>query len=570
MYKLMIVESPNKIKKLQGFLGAGWKVSASVGHVSDLAVKKGVDGLGIEDFNNFKAIWEVSKEKREVVSKLKVLAKGASKVYLAMDPDREGEAIANQLILFLKLKKTDYERVSFNEITKKAVELSISKPVGLDEGLVEAQEVRRVVDRIYGFKGSSAIRAINPDLKSIGRVQSAGLKIVVDRQKEIDSFVVTKYQLPTLEIEGTKFNLVMKREDIIAKDWSSVVFDKQAVVNELDEESKNTSPPKPLSTNDALILGSKLGLSVSDTTKILQRLFESGHITYIRTDSNNLSEDFKKEAKAFIEKEYKFKTDITRKYKLAEGAQEGHEAIRPVHIEDNGNDIGANDIELYQAIRKRTIQSLLEDSISSVATLELVVSDYQFQNKVSSITNKGWKEYGYEESFAEDIFATVPEAKKTYSINVKLEDKKTKPLSSYSESTFLSKIKKEGIGRPSTYASILDTITRRKYVVVNKKVLVPSDNGKAIVSFLEEYFKEFVQINFTKGMETNLDKVAEQKSSGVAITREFWESFKLSLEKVQQVLKEKHGECPKCHSALRIVEGKYGEFKSCSNYPKCK
>ena len=534
---LLIVESPNKIKKLKSFLGPNWDVKASVGHISDLAIKQGIDGLGIKDLESFEPIYEISEDKKQVVKGLKY-ASSNKLVYIATDPDREGEAIANHIKNVLNLKSNNYKRVTFNEISEKAVKEAINNPRDIDYELVNAQETRRIIDRMYGFKGSSAIRRLSKDLKSVGRVQSAALKIVVNREQEIKNFKPISYKQPAIKINNTIFELKMPREEIIARNWDLVKWPKQVEVTDVIKVSKNVNPKKPLTTNDALKVASNLGFQPKYASKLLQNLFEVGFITYIRTDSNNVSEEFKNEAKKYIEKTFEnINSDTSRIYKSKENSQEGHEAIRPVHINNDGVNINDEDQRLlYQTIWKIALASQMESGIDKVQEITIKVNDLIFTNVSRVITKEGYRSfYGYDKN----KFSEVSFNKGLYDYQYKINDKTTTAPTRYSETSFLTKLENSGIGRPSTFASILQTIIDRNYVVSKKGQLIPSETGFKVIELLEKNFTKLIDINFTNDLEKKLDLIAKGKQSKLETLRDFNKTLNSCLGNMLDLIKQK-------------------------------
>lgn len=589
---LLIVESPNKIKKIKSYLGSGFEVKASVGHISDLAISKGWDGLGIEDNVNWKGIYVVSEEKKKVVADLKsavakTLASNGT-VYLATDPDREGEAISWHLANVLGLRK-NFKRVTFNEISEKALNEAIRNARSLDYALIEAQESRRLIDRVYGFKGSNLISRTDRELKSVGRVQSAGLRLVVDRELEIQSFKSQKYLEPIYKVQGLEFKIKLSTEELISKDWKQVDFPKEVSIESIELTKAKDNPPKPLTTNEALKVGAGLKLDAKTTTKYLQELFEEGLVTYIRTDSNNVSEEFKQVAKEYIEGVLGLRADISRVYKNSENAQEAHEAIRPVHIEDDGSSLGNTaKAALYKQIRSITIQSQLETGIDNIQSIKFESAGFSFENRSKTIELLGYREFaGVDQS----QYALTKLAKGTYAAEVDLKDKSTSAPSRFSEASFLSKLESEGIGRPSTYASILQTVFDRGYVVKEKTSLLPTDQGFRVIVWLKNNFPQFIDLAFTANMELQLDEVANHKGNKLGVMKDFWEAFEpqfntvnqavsqketatreIYLEKKaleQEALKGKYGDCEKCGKPLAKKAGKFGDFFGCSDYPKC-
>ena len=585
--KILIVESPNKIKKLKGFLGADWEVKASVGHVANLATKQGVEGLGLVDLEKFKLIYEVSKEKRKVVSDLKRAIVG-KQVYLAMDPDREGEAIASTLQLFLNLKN-DYKRVTFTEITEKKVKEAIASPGLIDGDMVRAATTRRAMDRIYGFKGSWVLRDYDSTLKSVGRVQSAGLKIVVDREKEITNFSEIQFGEPEIIIDGNIYKLAsLSKREKSEIDWTNIKWPDEVKISSASKSEVKVAAPKPLTTNSALRIGVTLGLSASQTTKELQDIFSEGLCTYPRTDNPNMSKEAIEEIVLMLTEEGVKVQSPVRIHKAPSGSQEGHEAIRPSHVNADYSTLKPTATKLYEVIVKRAIASVSADGIDIEQSSTVNINGYVFENTSREVKELNWRGTSVLVDDSElkasptKGFTTIIEGARKIKVN--MVTKKIKAPGRYTEASFLSKLEKEGIGRPSTYASMLSVIQARKYVTVSKKKLVPTTEGYKVIAFLEEHFPSFVELGFTKRMESSLDKISKGEDD-IKVLKEFYRVFdkdyQTTRNKLQAVKnkanesflqeqKKKHGTCPLCSSVMVERKGKYGKFISCSGFPKCK
>lgn len=534
--KLLIVESPGKIKKLQGFLDADWRVAASVGHIRDLPEKD----YGLEP-PDFTAKYVVLKP--DVVNKLQGLINQADEVYLASDPDREGEAIAWHIKDYFGLER--YKRVTYTAITKEDVEAGIANPRDIDMNLVHAQEARRALDRLVGWQVSYPLAdAINERGISAGRVQSPAVRLVVEREREIKSFVSTTHYGVELVFErveqisdGWKAGWLPK-EGWLEEDQEYIldkaVAEKVAAVRKLDvlsfeEKESRTAPPAPFTTSSLQQAASNaLKFKPKKTMDLAQKLYEGGHITYMRTDSPNLSDTAIAEIRAYADSKGLPLPDAPRTWKSKAGAQEAHEAIRPTHIEveevtlegDFPADFVKDASALYRLIRLRALASQLADAVFAVrvARLGADVDGKQaiFEAKGRTLLEKGWKEVmanDESEEKEEEPSNAVPELKaqgKAVALQGNVLTKKTKPKPRFKEATLIRELEKSGIGRPATYAAILENISAREYLRDEKGFLVPTPRGEKIVDALKSAFT-FIDLAFTKDMENALDDVASGK-----------------------------------------------------------
>lgn len=588
--KLLIVESPAKAKTISKYLDGEFDVVASVGHIRDLP-KSNKKAIDIE--NGFIPHYEISKGKEKVVEEIKKKAEKAEDVLLATDPDREGEAIAWHIKEATKLKKP--KRVVFHEITEEAVKEAIKHPREIDENLKEAQEARRVLDRLVGYDLSGIIwKKVRYGL-SAGRVQSPALRIVMEREREIRNFKSHPFWVITADVKNQKnkdFLLVCEKEPTEKKEVETIVnlgekagkenTEKNGwVVKDIKESNVKKSPRPPFITSTLQQTAStRLGFSPSRTMSLAQKLYEAGHITYMRTDSTNLSKVALAQIAQTVEKEYgkeylQFHTYSAK----SKNAQEAHEAIRPTHF--NIKKTGKNNDEerLYSLIWKRTVSSQMKDAMTlrtkvSVEVAGGAIPDFSING--SRVTYEGWMKADTD-SQSDDVF--VPEVKvgeilKFQKINV--EEKQTEPPSRYSEAGLVKELEKRGIGRPSTYASILRTIEERGYVDKINKALIPTDTGDVVSSFLEQNFGEYISDGFTAEMEDKLDLIAEGKETYIQILKEFYKPFIKEVKEKDKLDKAttlgdapKEFKCPVCKSDMIIKLGKNGKFLSCSKYPDC-
>ncbi len=598
---LVIVESPSKSHTIGKYLGSDYTVTSSVGHIRDLATT-GKEGLGVDIENNFEPNYKISPDKKEIVKQLKDLAKNANYVYLATDPDREGEAIAWHLAKVLDLPLDENNRIVFNEITKNAVTNALKNPRQVDMSLVNSQETRRILDRIIGFKLSKLLqRKIGS--KSAGRVQSIALRMVCDKEKEINAFVpeeywtikailendleiiLNKYKEDKIEIKNEK-----QADDILSK------LSNDFKLVEINEKEKKRSAYLPFITSTLQQEASnKLGFSSRRTMMVAQSLYEGvdlssgaqGLITYMRTDSTRLSNEFVSAAKSKIEKEYGKEYVGYYRVKNDEKAQDAHEAIRPTSLDNEPDKIksylSSDQYRLYKMIYARALASLMSDAKTMSSTYIFNNNDYIFTVSGSKLEFDGFlKVYKAYDSSKDiklpklnlnDIFAAK---------DISKEQHFTEAPARYTEAKLIKALEEEGVGRPSTYASIIETIQKRGYVQLKKasesgktKYFFPTEQGILTDEKLREYFESVINVKYTANMESELDEIAENKIDKVASLSKFYNDFEPLVEKAYDTMEklepEKTGEvCPECGGDVVIRNGRFGKFKSCINYPTCK
>lgn len=593
--KLLILESPGKVKKVQEILGPGWKVAASVGHVRDLPVKE--MGVAAPDF---KPQYIPTDRGKDVLSRLAGMVKNAEEVFLATDPDREGEAIAWHLKDALKLK--DAKRVTYTEITEAAIRAALSDPRSIDMALVAAQEGRRVLDRFCGYMVSGPLSNATGEKLSAGRVQSPAVRLVVDREKEIKAFSSTTHYGAELTFENVDNITDGWKAALLVKPWleegqeylqDKSLAEKAAALRALDvldckESESRTAPPAPFTTSTLQqAASSSLKFTPKQTMQLAQRLYEQGAITYMRTDSPNLSQEAIQAIRAYCETKGWPLVETPRKWKSKEGAQEAHEAIRPTHIEIEEAGETTDEKALYRLIRLRSLACQLEDAVYAVRTLQLGVDvdgkQALFEAKGRTLLSQGWKvladqengpDEGAEEGEKEPL-NPVPAMKpgtKATALTGTVTTKKTKPAARFTEASLIRELEKRGIGRPSTYAAIIDTISSRKYVTTEKRFLVPTPLGEKIVSGLCGHFS-FIEYDFTRTMEQSLDDIAEGKADYRAVIASAHDQ--LSRE-VQEFAKATGKVCEKCGKPMihRVKkpgkDGKGGyDFWGCTGWPEC-
>lgn len=605
--KLVIVESPAKAKTIAKYLGEGYVVDASGGHISDLPEKE----LGVDTEHGYEPTYVISEKKKDTVKRLTSEVRKAEMIYLATDPDREGEAISWHLQNALKLNKNDKNRIVFNEITKKAVNEAMLHPREVNMDLVDAQQARRVLDRLVGYKLSPVLcRKIQPKL-SAGRVQSAALKIIVDREREIKAFVPKVYYTITAylyseEKRGLIFKGVLSEKNgkkFKISDEKTCFEVLEAVrkgkfeVDEIKRGKSFSSPPPPFTTStlqqDAV---SKLGLSSRTTMQIAQQLYEGvdipgeGHtalVTYIRTDSVRVADEAMAAAKAYILEKYgeKYVPAKYNIYKSKKDIQDAHEAIRPINPERDPKSlegkITRDQYRVYKLIYERFLASQSTKAEYDTLTVMTKNGEYGFRSTGRTMLFDGYlRIYGENRSkkeSEEDENAKMPNLREGEVLGaekVEHERKETKPPQRYTESTLVKTLEENGIGRPSTYATILSTLYARNYAVIEKKYIVPEELGFRVTEYLEEYFDDIVNAEFTAEMESKLDDIEEKGADWRKIIDDFYIPFTKRISTASQSRKMSYSEpsdeiCEKCGAPMVIKEGRYGKYLACSAYPAC-
>ncbi|MBA4385125.1 MAG: type I DNA topoisomerase [Anaerolinea sp.] len=613
---MVIVESPAKAKTVGRFLGKGYVVRASVGHVRDLLRSE----LSVDVENGFIPKYRVPNEKRAVVKELKALAKDAEQIYLATDPDREGEAIAWHLMEAAEIDPQLTQRVVFHEITESAINEAFAHPRDIYMDLVDAQQARRILDRLVGYSISPLLWEKVRSRLSAGRVQSVALRLVVEREREIEAFVATEYWSIQAEItpESKKSAYITKlaRIDDIEPDLSnkqkteSYLADIEAApfsITKIKKSERRRKPAAPFITSTLQQEASRrLGYTARRTMIIAQQLYEgldlgeggaTGLITYMRTDSTNIADVAQKEARNFIQKTYgkDYLPKTPPQYKTrAQSAQEAHEAIRPTSVlrqpETIKSYLAPEQFKLYQLIWQRFVSSQMESAIYDTLSVDVLADGqdhkYLFRASGSTIKFPGFLVV-YEETADEDakseegenirIPAGLEEGQKQKLIRLIPEQHFTQPPPRFTEATLVQILEENGIGRPSTYAPILSTIQQRGYVVREAKRLSPTETGFLVNDLVVEHFPEIVDLGFTAGMEEDLDQVAAGKEGWQKVIGEFYAEFGPQVKKAQAEMPvtksepEKVGrECPKCGHDLVLRWGRFGKFISCSNFPTCR
>ena len=598
MKNLVIVESPSKSRTIGKYLGKDYHVVSSKGHIRDLAIK-GKEGLGVDVENDFTPVYEISKDKNDTVKELQKEAEDADFVYLATDPDREGEAISWHLAQVLNLPEDAQDRVTFNEITKNAVQEAFQSPRAIDMDLVHSQETRRILDRIIGFKLS---KLLNKKIhsKSAGRVQSVALKLIVDREKEIKAFIPKEYWTIDADFESFSASLAKvdgKKAELNNEGEAMAVYERCAgafTVSEIRSSEKKRKAPMPFITSTLQQEAStKLGFSAKRTMTIAQRLYEGidlgegevGLITYMRTDSTRLSDLYVNAAKEKIQTEFGEQYLGTYSVKNDANAQDAHEAIRPTGLENTPEAVRpyltSEQYKLYALIYARTLASLMTAAVYDSRSITLSQNGCDFTASGSTLKFDGYLSVYQEYDSSKDVL--LPDLKEGEEITpaeIKPNQHFTEPPARFTEARLIKQMEDSGIGRPSTYAMIIDTIQARGYVTLERtsgktRVFIPSDQGILTAEKLDEYFSEIINVNYTAGMEEKLDEIAEGKEDEVKTLQEFYGTFTPLLERaydnMEKIEPEKIGEtCPECGGELVCRIGRYGKFISCLNFPKCR
>lgn len=591
---LVIVESPSKSKTIGKYLGNEYKVVSSKGHIRDLATS-GKFGLGVDVENGFTPNYVPIKGKSSVINELKKDVKDSNLVYLASDPDREGEAIAWHLKDALGIKDDNYKRVRFNEITHDKILEAMKNPTKIDDDLVKSQETRRILDRIIGFRLSKLLQR-KIGAKSAGRVQSVALKLIVDKEREIEAFIPEEYWTITAIFKDYEAELFKYKEDDIdlhSKEEADAVLNKisdKYTVESIEKKEKARKSKFPFITSTLQQEAStKLGFPAKKTMSIAQKLYEGidlenetvGLITYMRTDSIRLSEDFVKPAMKYIEENYGKKyIGYVKKTKKTENVQDAHEAIRPTSVLREPLKIKqyltSDEFKLYSLIYKRTLASLMADASVNQTTIVFDNNNYKFKTVGSILIFDGYlKVYKDYESNEDKILPEIGDKEVAITNNVDCSQHFTKPPARYSEAKLIKTLEELGIGRPSTYATIIDTIKSRGYVDLVEKKFKPTEIGIETTDKLQDYFSDLINTDYTKNMEDDLDSIAEGKLVWNKVLQDFYDIFEPRVEKAFSDMEKKApvetGEkCPECGNPLVIRKGKYGEFVACSNYPECK
>ena len=602
--KLIIVESPAKATTIKRFLGGSTKVVASMGHIRDLPKSK----LGIDIEHDFEPEYINIRGKGDLIKSLKKEAKSAKKIYLASDPDREGEAIAWHLSTILADNKEKITRVTFNEITKNAVKKALENPRDIDTNLVDAQQARRVLDRIVGYKISPVLwKKVKRGL-SAGRVQSVAVRLICEREEEIEKFIPEEYwniyatfldentnsefEARLAQMNGKKLEIHSKEEiDGILEDLKETKY----IVTEIKKGEKKRTPAPPFTTSTMQQEASrKLNFSLKRTMSVAQGLYEgvslpeghTGLITYMRTDSTRISEEARAAAKIQITKKYGENYYENRYYKTKKDSQDAHEAIRPAHIELAPEDIkqylNSDQYKLYRLIYNRFLASQMSAAIFNTMSVNIKTKDYDFKANGQSIKFKGFMILYVEgtDSKQEEVEGMLPPLVENQEvIKKKINPKQsfTEPPARYTEASLVKALEEKGIGRPSTYSPTITTILARRYIEKEQKQLVPTELGKIVNNLLVENFSDVINVKFTANVESRFDKIAEGDEKWKDVIREFYGPFEEEVEKVEKNLEhvkladeESDVVCELCGRKMVYKYGRYGKFLACPGYPECK
>ena len=599
MKNLIIVESPAKARTIKNFLGKDYTVIASKGHIRDLP--KSSFGIKIED-KTFKPEYRVSKDHSKTVKEIKELAKKSDNIYIATDEDREGEAIGYHIAKAIGKDPDTLPRIVFHEITKNAIQKALDNPRTIDTNNFNAQQARRLLDRIVGYKLSPLLASKIQKGLSAGRVQSSALKIVVDREREIKAFKPQEYwsiealfnkiiEANLVEFEGDKISKMTITNADRAKYIESIVKKEEFEVENIETKERKTSTPPPFMTSSLQQASSnQLGYSPKKTMMIAQTLYEGvmthkgnmGVITYMRTDSLNIAKEAIEDVRKTIEKSFG-KEYLSPKIKYyttkSKGAQEAHEAIRPTNLDFTPqiakDYLKSDELRLYTLIYNRFLATQMKDAVFQTQNIIFASKSSKFKASGRVLKFDGfYKATGYKEK---DKLLPTLKVKESVTVE-KLEALQhfTEPPSRYSEASLIKKLESLGIGRPSTYAPTISILVARKYIEIEKKQLIPTDIAFKVIELLEKHFSNIVDSSFTANMEETLDKIAEGKEDWQKVLWEFYEPFIKDIEKGKKEIKSQKvviptGEkCPECGSELVKRQGRFGEFISCSAFPKCK
>ena len=605
---LIIVESPTKVKTIKKYVGSSFDVKASLGHVKDLPKNK----IGIDIENQFQPTYQVIKEKKKVISELKKSAKKVKNIYLAPDPDREGEAIAWHIAEEVDTAGKNVYRVLFNDLTKNTILAALKKPLKLESNKYEAQQTRRILDRLVGYQISPILWDKVKRGLSAGRVQSVAVKIICDREKEIQEFVSEEYWSITATLEGSNppifearfLKINGKKAKITNEDQVKDILKKlehaSFIVEKVEKKETKRSSPPPFTTSKLQQEASrKLRFSAKKTMNVAQRLYEGielgkeGHvglITYMRTDSVRVASEALDEARKYIKENYgkEHLPGKARIFKSPKSSQDAHEAIRPASASYRPKDIEHylknDEFRLYQLIWNRFVASQMNPAIFDLTTIDILAENYLFRAQGSVMKFSGFtilytesKENGEDEDEIGKILPAVSDGEKLSLISIKPQQNFTQPPPRFSEATLVKELEENGIGRPSTYAATLSTIRDRDYTMLEKGRFHPTELGILVNDLLVKNFGRVVNVEFTASMEEKLDLIEEGKLTRYETLKDFYTPFEEDLEKAKEEMRNVKGEetptdiiCDKCGNPMVIKWGKNGKFIACSNYPECK
>lgn len=593
---LVIVESPAKASTIKKILGSQYNVIASMGHIRDLPKSQ----LGIDIENNFEPKYINIRGKAELIKKLKKEASLSKKVYLATDPDREGEAIAWHLAYLLGIDDNETCRITFNEITKQGILTAIKNPRKLDKDLIDAQQARRELDRIVGYKISPLLwKKVKKGL-SAGRVQSVTVRLIVEREEKIESFIPEEYWTLDASLKSIKQKKTFtahlasfqnKKIEIHSKAEMDEILaslkDKDFIVKGIKYGEKKKTPAPPFTTSTLQQEASrKLGFAIKKTMSVAQSLYESGLITYMRTDSTRISNEAREATKEQIVKQYGKEYYENRFYKTKKDAQDAHEAIRPTYLEKTPMEIkekySLDQYKLYKLIYERLLASQMASAVYDTMAVDINVGDYMFRANGSKIRFAGFMSLyveGNDENLEEkDVILPDLKENEKLELNEMLPQQHfTEPPARYTEASLVKALEERGIGRPSTYAPTITTILERRYIEKEKKVLYPTELGRIVDNLLKDNFQDIVDVEFTAQMEEKLDKIAEGEIAWKKVIGDFYYPFEDNLEQVEEKIgkveiKDEVTDvpCEKCGRMMVIKIGRYGKFMACPGFPECR
>lgn len=600
---LLIVESAAKAKTLSKFLGKNYKVRASIGHVKDLPKSK----LGIDIENDFEPQYITIRGKGNILKEIKEEAQKASRIFLATDPDREGEAIAWHLQNVMNIPENENCRIEFHEITKEAVKKAIANPRPVDMNRVNAQQARRVLDRLVGYSLSPFLWNKVKKGLSAGRVQSVAVRLICEREEEIRNFVPEEYwtidavvankegkdfQAKLVSYKGEKINIKNEDEkDQIIKQLKNSLL----VVQKIEKKERRKKPNPPFTTSTLQQEASKrLNFYANRTMRVAQELYEGleigkegtvGLITYLRTDSTRVAEVAQKEAREFIASEYgeEYVPEVPNEYKTKKTAQDAHEAIRPTSVKRTPESLKPyltrDQYKLYKLIWERFVASQMAPSVYDTVSVDIEAGDYSLRATSSQLKFMGYKKV-YNDNEEEEVKNPIPdleEGEELKMVSLHPEQHFTQPPPRFTEASLVKLLEEKNIGRPSTYAPIIETILKRNYVERQNKQFVPTELGFIVVELLKENFSHIIEVEFTARMEEELDLIEEGKLDWKQVVKDFYIPFKeeleranMSIEKVEIKDEEAGKECPVCGKPMVIKYGRFGKFMACSGFPECR
>ena len=603
---LVIVESPAKARTIKKFLGKNYKVEASMGHVIDLPKSQ----IGIDTEKKYKPKYITIRGKGEILKKLKTARKKAKKVFFAADPDREGEAISWHLMKALEVNEDEPCRVEFHEITKNTVKDAFKKPRKIDKNRVEAQQARRILDRLVGYKISPLLwKKVKKGL-SAGRVQSVAIRLICDREEEIRSFVPEEYWSLTAQLtpggkadsflaqfRGMDKSKIKLTDENMVNDIIGELTQAKYVINSIKKRERKRNPAPPFTTSSLQQdSSSRLGFTVRKTMSIAQQLYEGinikkegtvGLITYIRTDSTKISDTAREEAKNYILKKYgeDYYPAKPRVYKVKKGAQEAHEAIRPTSTFRNPDDIKGHltkdQYRLYKLIWERFLASQMSHAVFNMVTVDIKAYNYLFRTTGSTVKFPGflviYDNLGKDEMEEDRVLPELEEGQELNLIKLKPQQHFTQPPPRYTEASLVKTLEEKGVGRPSTYAPTIDTIQARGYVLKEKKNLVPTELGQIVVDLMKEFFPDIINVEFTASLEDKLDLVEEGNVRWIEVIDNFYIPFQKTIQYAEKEMEEIEIQdevsdevCEKCGRQMVYKHGRYGKFLACPGFPECR